>query len=251
MRISVVIPCLNEEEYISETVKKIKESDFPSEDFEVVVSVDSATIDKTSEAALKAGADRVVSNEEKGTSYTRQGGADAAKGEILAFLDADCRPPKDWLKKIWETFEADDDKELGILSGPYRYYDLFFITRFFADVWQVAVMWIIMAADLFFKRKWAIAIGGNMAIRKTVLESIGGFNKKFTFFGDDSDTALRIRRAGYKTLFDRKLKVDSSARRLKKKGLIRTAALYTAAYVKLYFGSTEPLKRDLDHKRIA
>jgi cellulose synthase/poly-beta-1,6-N-acetylglucosamine synthase-like glycosyltransferase len=248
MRLSVIIPCLNEEKHIGETIKRLEESEFPRDEFEIVVSIDAATADMTREAALEAGADKVVSNEKKGTNNTRQGGVDAAEGEILAFLDADCRPPKDWLKRIWEAFEADEKKELGILSGPYEYYDLWPVTKFLADAWQRVVIWLIAAADLIFRKKWAVALGGNMAIRKTALESIGGLDARFTFFGDDSDTALRIRRAGYKARFDRKLKVESSARRFKKKGLVRTAALYTVAYVKLYFGKNKPLGVDVNHK---
>ena len=242
MRISVVIPCLNEEENIGGLVALLKEQDFPREEFEIIV-VNNASVDDTQRVAEEAGADKVLPEGRKGTNFARQAGLEAASAEIVAFLDADCRPPKDWLKKIWNIFEEDKEKRLGILSGPYRYYDVWFITRFFSSVWQRAMIWFLTAADLIFRRKWAIALGGNMAVRKSIIQSMGGFDVKFTSFGDDADTALRIKRAGYRTRFDRAIILDSSARRFKKRGLVRTAAIYTLAYTRLYFGRSKPLKR--------
>jgi len=247
MRLSVVIPCFNEEKNIGGLVEALKAQDFPRDDFEII-AVDNASADNTSEEARKAGADKVLLEKNKGTNFARQAGFAASGGIIVAFIDADCLPPKDWLKKIYAVFEHDKNGEIGILSGPYRYDDLGFLMRLFSDLWQRVMIVLIIIGDFFFRKKWAAALGGNMAVRRTALEAVGGMDTKFTFFGDDSDTALRIRRAGYKAKFDRSIIVTSSARRLEKKGFVRTAGLYTAAYVKLYFGKNKPLGVDENHK---
>ena len=215
-------------------MESLKAQDFNRADYEIII-VDNGSEDDTHGAAMRSGADKVVLEKKRGTNNARQAGFAVSEGEIITLLDADCRPPKDWLMKIWDIFENDEGGELGIISGPYRYTDVGFVTRLLSDIFQKTVVFKLSVLDLIFRKKWAIALGGNMAIRREALNKIGGFDTKFTFLGDDADTALRIRRSGYKALFTHDVEVESSARRFKKKGLIRTELKYVIAYLKLYF----------------
>src|SRR5688572_25052134 len=47
--------------------------------------------------------------------------AAAPTGDILVYLDADCRAPLTWLERVEQRFLRAPD--LIALSGPYRYYD--------------------------------------------------------------------------------------------------------------------------------
>ncbi|MCK9187199.1 MAG: glycosyltransferase [Candidatus Colwellbacteria bacterium] len=234
MKISVVIPCLNEEKNITSLIDALEAQDFKREDYEIIIA-DNGSNDRTYDVASASSADKVVVENNKGTNNARQAGYSASRGEIIAFLDADCRPFKGWLKNIWEIFEKDKNNEIGIASGPYRYTDAGLLGRFLSDIFQVLMIPALRILDFIFRKKWAIALGGNMAIRKEALEKIGGFDVSFVFFGDDADTALRIRRSGYKAIFSHNIAVESSARRFKKKGLLRTELNYVKAYLKLYF----------------
>ena len=42
-------------------------------------------------------------------------------GDVLVYLDADCRAPVTWLERVERRFLA--DPQLLALSGPYRFYD--------------------------------------------------------------------------------------------------------------------------------
>ena len=84
MLISVVIPALNEERGIAETIARTRAAG----SCEIIV-VDGGSTDRT--VHLAAGADRVMESP-AGRGRQQNAGARQAAGEVLLFLHADCRP---------------------------------------------------------------------------------------------------------------------------------------------------------------
>lgn len=86
MKVSVVIPALNEEEPIAEVVRAVLATKLAQE----VIVVDNGSTDRTSARAREAGA-RVVSEPTPGYGRACAAGVRAAKNnsEIIAFLDGD------------------------------------------------------------------------------------------------------------------------------------------------------------------
>ena len=84
--VSVIIPCLNEEEPIADVVRECLATGIPRE----VLVVDNGSTDRTAERAAAAGA-RVVSQPERGYGRACAAGVAAADPacEILLFLDGD------------------------------------------------------------------------------------------------------------------------------------------------------------------
>jgi glycosyltransferase involved in cell wall biosynthesis len=87
-RVSVVIPCLNEEEHIEECVKRAQSSleraGIPGE----VIVVDNASEDRSAERAGNAGA-RVVPEQRRGYGSAYLAGFGAAVGDYIVMADAD------------------------------------------------------------------------------------------------------------------------------------------------------------------
>jgi GT2 family glycosyltransferase len=71
--------------------------------------------------------------------------------------------------------------------------------------------------------------GGNFILKRSALERIGGFNTNIKFYGEDTDIAQRIREQG-DTRFTYDLPMYTSARRLKKEGIVKMGAKYAANY---------------------
>lgn len=105
-KISVIIPCYNEEESIERVIKSI-----PNEVAEIIV-VDNNSKDKSAEIARNAGA-RVISEPIQGYGAAHKSGFKNAQGDIIATLDADCQYPAE---KILEIVKYLNDKNLDFIS---------------------------------------------------------------------------------------------------------------------------------------
>lgn len=102
MKISAVIPVLDEAERMEDCLVSLKRLDG---DWETIV-VDGGSADRTVEAARRAGADRVLAAV-RGRGTQLRAGAEAACGEALLFLHADTRLPGDAARRIEETLAGD------------------------------------------------------------------------------------------------------------------------------------------------
>ena len=116
--ISIIIPALNEERMIGRCLESLARLALAHDRFEVLV-VDNGSRDKTLEIA-ESFQDRlslrILQKANVRISALRNLGARAAAGNILAFLDADCLAPEDWLNRILELANADG---AGVLGAHY------------------------------------------------------------------------------------------------------------------------------------
>ncbi|MDO8504909.1 MAG: glycosyltransferase family 2 protein [Candidatus Liptonbacteria bacterium] len=230
MKFSVVIPAYNEEKVIGVAVKSLRELSTPKKDFEIIV-VDNNSKDKTSAVAKEAGADKVFSEKTAGTNFARERGRIGAEGEIVAFLDADCEAPKDWLSKIEANLKKD-----GVVatSGPYdhgfgpvgTFLDKLYTTHFMSLVPR--------ALKFIFGKNAGVLIGGNFAAYSWALKKIGGL-PPLAFWGDDAATAMLLCRKVGKVYFDPNLRIKSSPRRFKEQGFLKLTVFYIWSYLRVYF----------------
>src|SRR6185503_6637129 len=116
--VSIIIPALNEEKMIGRCLDSLTRLAFARDRFEVLV-VDNGSRDKTL-AVVESFKDRlnlkVLQQTGVRISALRNLGARAAAGDILAFLDADCLAPEDWLDRIFALAFADG---AGVLGAHY------------------------------------------------------------------------------------------------------------------------------------
>jgi len=111
-QISVVIPCLNEEEAVGRVVEQalegIRNSGRPGE----VVVVDNASTDRSAEVAAAHGA-RVVSEKRRGYGSAYLAGLAEAHGDYIVMGDADETYPLQELAPFVDKLEAGDDLVIG------------------------------------------------------------------------------------------------------------------------------------------
>ena len=99
--ISVVIPTYNEEKCIENCLSSVMNgSALPLE----IIVADGGSSDKTVEIAKRMGA-IVINNPHKHAAGGRNEGIKIAKGNVIAFIDADCIADKYWLQEIKNTFD--------------------------------------------------------------------------------------------------------------------------------------------------
>jgi len=195
-KVSIVIPTKNNEDTIERCLSSIQKLEFNG-DLEVII-VDGHSTDETVGIARKYGCKVVFEN--KGTiSYARNLGVKLARGEFIAFTDADCIVDKNWLEELIKHF---NNPMVASVGGPNLTPED--DTDFAKCVGDFFLLLSKLGTRYGFQGKEVIEIYHNPTCnsmyRKSILEEVGGFNQELVTC-DDEDLDYRIRKLGYKILY--------------------------------------------------
>ncbi len=199
--ISIIIPTLNEEVIIKETLTRlIGKIDTPHE---VIVS-DGGSSDQTVEIARALGV-KVLEHRTPNRQTIAEGrnaGAAEATGDILIFLDADCeiKNSKKFFNTIIENFKQNSTL---VAMTPAIWVDPKVAT------WTDRLVYAIV-------NTLPGAPGECQIVRQTAFNQVGGYNKKLVG-AEDYELFQRLGRAG-KVKFDGRLEVHHTGRRAHKIG---------------------------------
>jgi len=177
--ISVVVPAWNAEGVLPGLLAALA---VQSADHELVL-VDTGSTDRTAALADEAGA-RVVTAPRRNRSLARNLGVAAARGELIAFTDADCVPVPGWVEAIATCLGS-----APLVSGPVR---IDTSSRpnsaeRFDRVWRYP------------QQRYAeagVGTSANLGIRRDAFDAAGGYDPRF-HHGEDTDLCLRAADAGH------------------------------------------------------
>ncbi len=111
--LSVIVLAFNEESEIEARVENLRALDYPAERLELLVVTDGSD-DATPERARATGATVIHESERRGKMAAMNRGADAARGEVLLFSDANNRYPAD---SAWAVVTPFADPAVGVVTG--------------------------------------------------------------------------------------------------------------------------------------
>lgn len=188
---SIIIPTLNAELCISRTLKAVDDLGKERERSEIII-VDNGSFDRTLEIARRFSI-KILSFPGVNVSALRNRGAKHAKGEILAFLDADCIVPKNWLEFVLPYFDDPQTGAVGSIS--------FHLPQ--KSTW-VAKTWFLNLRETYGEADYLVS--QNLFISKRVFEEIGGFDESL-ISNEDCDLCYRLKQGGYKVVSDPRLAV--------------------------------------------
>jgi len=108
MKVSIVVPCFNEEVNIKPCLESLAAQDY-TEDYEIVV-IDNDSTDQTqaiiTDLALHHPFIRLSVENKTGTAAVRNKGVEKAKYGHVAFIDADCEAPSNWLTVLVKNYSS-------------------------------------------------------------------------------------------------------------------------------------------------
>lgn len=164
--ISVIVPALNEEAVLARCLASLRKQRLAADCFEVIV-VDNGSTDQTREIARSfSGWLPLTVIERSGVriSALRNSGAAIAKGELLAFLDADCVACEHWLRQIVDLLRADP---LRIVGAQYRIPpgSSWVARAWYGDLWRLK------------DGPVSYVPGGDLAVARELFMNIGGFDE--------------------------------------------------------------------------
>jgi len=195
-RISVIVCAHNEAQYLPACLHSLlAQSRIPDE----ILVINNASTDSTRAVADAIPHVRVVDEPRKGLVVARETGRLIATGDILVYLDADCRAPLTWLERIERRFAA--DPVLIAMSGPYRFYDWDWWGRLLIRAYDYTLAPATQFLVKYLLRIGTIFYGGNFAVRRSALQRIGGFDTSIEFHGEDTNVGRRLFAVGRVSLF--------------------------------------------------
>lgn len=116
--VSVIVPVYNGEKTIEECITSLLNQKYPKDRYEIII-VDNNSTDNTAQIIQRYPV-RYLKEEKIKSSYAaRNKGVKNAKGEILAFTDADCIASDKWLKEGVKSF---DEEKVGCVAGKIKGY---------------------------------------------------------------------------------------------------------------------------------
>ena len=207
--IAVVVCTYNRADKLEQCLGSLRNQSLDPSRYEIVV-VDDCSSDRTPGVAERY-ATRVVRNSKNlGLAASRNVGVEATAAAVLAFTDDDCVPDRDWLSEFLAAF--DDPEALGVGGRVVplrtdglllRYYDL--NNPLAHNAQEAAASGSLLQRFLAYFRSSArlnsvpqdgqrlvTVTGANMSLRRTTLESVGGFDERFRLAADDTDLCLRL-----------------------------------------------------------
>jgi cellulose synthase/poly-beta-1,6-N-acetylglucosamine synthase-like glycosyltransferase len=176
--------------------------------FEIVV-VDNAPQESTAPEVVE-GFPRVrcIAEPRDGICCARNTGVQAARGEVVAFIDDDCTPQRGWLANLVSGLREPD---VACCTGPILPRRL-----------HTRAQWLLEMRGGFnrgFERRvysvedpeaqrlhlplhaWLCGSGANMVFRKSTLAAVGGFNEMLPA-AEEIDAFFRLLRSGHKIVYE-------------------------------------------------
>jgi glycosyltransferase involved in cell wall biosynthesis len=191
MTVTVIVCAFNEARLLPACLFSLLSQTRPPDE---IVVIDNASTDGTGAIARRVPGVRVVEEPAKGLVVARETGRRIARGDILAYVDADCRAPLTWLERVADRFIARDG--LVAVTGPYRFYDWDWLGRALIRGYDVLVAPPTHALVHHALGIGAILYGGNFAVRREALARIGGFDRTIEFHGEDTNLGRRLTPCG-------------------------------------------------------
>ena len=207
--LSVVVCSHNGALHLRDALSRLSRQTLDRARYEVLV-VDDGSTDETPQIAIDAGVDLLRLDANRGLAAARNAGVARARSPIVAFTDDDCMAAADWAHQILGAFADPAVQAAGgaVIPGGPESFNVRYLRR------HNPLM--PLGAELM-RRSSAIArlglylravtgseapldagaalysvVGANMAFRRDVLQTLGGFDDAFRFGAEEEDFCRRL-----------------------------------------------------------
>jgi glycosyltransferase involved in cell wall biosynthesis len=240
-KITAIVCAYNEERSLPAALHSLfAQTRVPDE----VIVVNNASTDRTRALAERIPGVTVIDEPDKGLVKARAAGYRAATGDILFYIDADCRAPVMLVERMERRFLR--SPRTVAVTGPYRFYDWDWIGVLGARVYDFTLAPFAHAIAQDLLRVGAVLYGGNFALRRSALDAIGGFDTSIEFHGEDTNLGRRLASVGRVEL-NIACYLYTSARRYKALGRGRVFRLYVRNF---WWETIHHRPKDLVHEDV-
>ena len=195
-RVSIIIPHLNQRDAAEHCLLSLRAQSYPADRMEIILADNGSSV-SLRELSSAFPEMCLVQETRPGPGLARNAGIAVATGEILAFIDADCRAHPQWveaavaaLRQPEATGIVGGDVQIA-LANPARMTGLEAYESVFAY------------RQALYVHKLGFSGAGNLAMRRAMFEAVGPFAG--IGIAEDRDWGRRARALGHVTLYAPKL----------------------------------------------
>jgi len=194
--VSLYIPVYNGSKYLKKTLPAIKDLNYPN--FEILIIDDGSSDWKETKRLSKEYNVRFFRKEKnEGLAKARNTALNLIRADLIASLDADCFPDKNWLLELVKVYiERKNEKVIGVGGKLIEYY-----INSLPDLWRsihMAQHW----GDAPIENPLFLS-GNNTLFEKKILEKVGGYPEGEIYRTNHEDFYIsqKIKKAGYKLYY--------------------------------------------------
>jgi len=192
-KVSLYIPCYDAKKYILHCLEAVFKQTYPIDE---VLIIDDTPTDEIKKMVASYSVKHIWRKKKLGLPSARNLAFNLAKNEFVAGLDVDCLAAKDWLERLMENFT--EDNIVGVGGKTVEKY-----TSTLIDKWR----------SIYMKQHWAdekiinpyCLFGSNHLFKKSAVLAVGLFDEEKCKKGyEDVDISCRLKKAGYKLIYEPK-----------------------------------------------
>ncbi|MEM8779903.1 MAG: glycosyltransferase [Cyanobacteria bacterium P01_G01_bin.49] len=237
--VSVIIPVYNDAERLQKCLTALRDQSFPKDRYEIIVIDNASDEEQTIKTVVSQFSQAHYSYEAIPGSYAaRNQGLSLAKGEIIAFTDADCIPSSDWLEKGINILLSHPN--CGLVAGK--------IELFFKDSSQPTPVELYESVTAFPQEKLLSEYHGaataNLFTYYKVFDQVGLFDASLKSNGD-LEWGSRVYQQGYEQIYSEQVCVSHPARSSWSQLYKRTIRLASGSFQRQSKTLTSSLEKQL------
>ncbi|WP_250125297.1 glycosyltransferase [Chroococcidiopsis sp. CCMEE 29] len=193
--VSIIIPVFNHAEQLKTCLKSLANQTYPKHFYEIVVVDNGSDKDEDIAGIVTQFGQAIATYESTPGSYAaRNKGISLAKGEVIAFTDADCIPSANWIENGVQNLLQTPN--CGLVIGK--------IEIFFKNPNQITPVELYESITAFPQKelleKYKGGATANVFTFRSVIEQVGLFNARMKSNGD-LEWGQRVYAAGYKQIY--------------------------------------------------
>lgn len=203
LTLSIIIPVLNEENYIADCLDAIAQQTVKPDQ---VIVVDNNSTDQTAKIAKTYKFVSVIKESQQGIVYARNTGFNAATSDIIGRIDADTQINENWVACVKELAQA--SPVTTAFTGPCSFRD-----------WRGKMILFWGHRIIYFWSSYLFLghhtlFGSNMFIKKKLWLDQQKATCLRTDIHEDMDLSIHVRRSGGRVAFSKAMRATISPRRI-------------------------------------
>lgn len=216
--VSIIIATKNRAFFLPKTLTAITGQDYPKTE---VIIVDNDSTDDTRKVVSQYPAQYIYCPK-NGIGIARKTGGDNAQGEFIAFCDDDCIPHRNWVSKLMQRFNQEEN--IGIVAGLVN--NIGGTGKGRGKIGRNGMTYYVenpYEADYFGN--------ANLAFSRQRYHEVGGYDPFFSVGYEEIDLSIRFKQRGYKIVFEQEAVVDHHFTGVN----CKRRWVYSHALMRLYF----------------